>query len=271
MKFGTSGLRGLSEDLKGRASALYATAFGRYLLDSNRAVSGDAILIGRDFRDSSPEIAADLPARSQSSASRSSTAAPADTGAGALWPALRAASLMITGSHIPADRNGIKFYRPDGEIDKDDEAAITAAAAELDRAGFALPTAPGRPRIGRQNAWRCSQSAMRSSPLAHWPASRSASTSTAPWRAICWSICSSSSAPRSSPSPARTPSSPSIPKPSPETIALLKQAAKDHGLRCHRLADGDGDRPLVTDETGTPLRGDLLGLIAANFLHAVPS
>jgi phosphomannomutase len=38
MKFGTSGLRGLSEDLKGRASALYATAFGRYLLESGRAI-----------------------------------------------------------------------------------------------------------------------------------------------------------------------------------------------------------------------------------------
>ncbi|MBW9118438.1 phosphomannomutase, partial [Rhizobium cauense] len=58
MKFGTSGLRGLSVDLKGRAAALYATAFGRYLLGSGMARPGDAILIGRDFRDSSPEIAA---------------------------------------------------------------------------------------------------------------------------------------------------------------------------------------------------------------------
>ena len=33
-------------------------------------------------------------------------------------------------------------------------------------------------------------------------------------------------------------------------------------------ADGDGDRPLVTDQTGTPLRGDLLGLIACSFLGA---
>ncbi len=58
MKFGTSGLRGLSVDLKGRASALYATAFGRYLLDSGMARHGDVLLIGKDFRDSSPEIAA---------------------------------------------------------------------------------------------------------------------------------------------------------------------------------------------------------------------
>jgi phosphomannomutase len=40
MKFGTSGLRGLSEDLKGRASALYATAFGRYLLESKPPTPG---------------------------------------------------------------------------------------------------------------------------------------------------------------------------------------------------------------------------------------
>ena len=42
-----------------------------------------------------------------------------------------AAALMITGSHIPADRNGIKFYRPDGEINKNDEDAITRLASEL--------------------------------------------------------------------------------------------------------------------------------------------
>ncbi|MDB4332023.1 phosphomannomutase, partial [bacterium] len=33
-------------------------------------------------------------------------------------------SIMVTGSHIPFDRNGLKFYRPDGEITKADEQAI---------------------------------------------------------------------------------------------------------------------------------------------------
>ena len=32
--------------------------------------------------------------------------------------------IMVSGSHIPFDRNGIKFYLPDGEILKADEAAI---------------------------------------------------------------------------------------------------------------------------------------------------
>ncbi|NJK89538.1 MAG: hypothetical protein HC923_09145 [Myxococcales bacterium] len=34
---------------------------------------------------------------------------------------------MVTGSHIPFDRNGIKFNKPAGEVLKDDEAGILAA------------------------------------------------------------------------------------------------------------------------------------------------
>ncbi|MCT7085273.1 phosphomannomutase, partial [Salmonella enterica subsp. enterica serovar Oranienburg] len=39
--------------------------------------------------------------------------------------------IMVTGSHIPFDRNGLKFYRPDGEITKADELAILAAEVEF--------------------------------------------------------------------------------------------------------------------------------------------
>ncbi|MGO7770887.1 hypothetical protein ACC736_39275, partial [Rhizobium ruizarguesonis] len=49
---------------------------------------------------------------------------------------------MVTGSHIPADRNGIKFYLPDGEIDKSDEADITALAAEIELTGETVTQAP---------------------------------------------------------------------------------------------------------------------------------
>jgi phosphomannomutase len=53
-----------------------------------------------------------------------------------------------------------------------------------------------------------------------------------------------------------------------ETVALLQGWAVQHGLDAIISADGDGDRPLVTDETGTPVRGDLVGLIACRFLGA---
>ena len=42
------------------------------------------------------------------------------------------------------------------------------------------------------------------------------------------------------------------------------------GHRAHALvsADGDGDRPLVVDETGKVVRGDVLGILVADFLEA---
>ena len=41
----------------------------------------------------------------------------------------RRASIMVTGSHIPFDRNGIKFVKPSGEVLKEDESAILGAVA----------------------------------------------------------------------------------------------------------------------------------------------
>ena len=55
------------------------------------------------------------------------------------------ASIMVTGSHIPDDRNGIKFNRPAGEILKADEAGIRARRAGARRSS----TPPARWRAGQ--------------------------------------------------------------------------------------------------------------------------
>jgi phosphomannomutase len=55
---------------------------------------------------------------------------------------------------------------------------------------------------------------------------------------------------------------------SAETIERLQEWAREHRLDAIVSADGDGDRPLVADENGLPLRGDLLGLMACGFLGA---
>ena len=97
------------------------------------------MLIGRDLRSSSPLIAAQC-----AQAVADSGLKPIDCGA-VPTPALAMAAMqagspaiMITGSHIPDDRNGLKFYRPQGEIDKADEQRILAHHAAL-----ALDTMPG--------------------------------------------------------------------------------------------------------------------------------
>src|SRR6195952_214522 len=153
LKFGTSGLRGLSADLNGRPSAIYATAFARHLQKSGMAKPGDVILVGRDFRDSSPDVAAIC-----IGALARAGLVPIDCGtiptpALALYGLeLGAASLMITGSHIPADLNGIKFYRPDGEIDKRDEEAITAEAAAIGDQHIDATPAKAEDRSGQAEA-----------------------------------------------------------------------------------------------------------------------
>ena len=125
LKFGTSGLRGLVSLLDGEPAFDWTFAFCRMLRDGNRVNIGSEVFIGRDLRSSSLSI-------SQRVAAAISAAGLVPVDCGELpTPALAlhsmkrsAASIMITGSHIPDDRNGLKFYLPSGEITKADEAAI---------------------------------------------------------------------------------------------------------------------------------------------------
>jgi phosphomannomutase len=269
LKFGTSGLRGLSVDLNGRAAALYATAFARHLQKSGLAKAGDPILIGRDFRSSSPEVAAIC-----IGALKRAGLAPLDCGtiptpALALYGLeLKAACLMITGSHIPADRNGIKFYRPDGEIDKMDEAAIAAEAAAIGDGPLDATSGTAGDRSAtaeamffKRNTTLLPDNSLRGLTVGVYEHSSVA-------RDLLGLVLSHYGA-RVVPLGRSDDFIPvDTEAVSPETVALLKGWAPHYRLDAIVSADGDGDRPLVTDETGEPLRGDLLGLIAANFLGA---
>ncbi len=53
---------------------------------------------------------------------------------------------MITGSHIPFDRNGIKFYSASGEITKADETAIADAVVVVPKHGLLAELPAGQPR-----------------------------------------------------------------------------------------------------------------------------
>jgi phosphomannomutase len=269
LKFGTSGLRGLSRDLEGRPAALYATAFARHLLGSGQAQPGDTVLVGRDFRPSSRAIAAIVIGALQRTGLAPLDCGPVPTPALALFGlAHNAASLMVTGSHIPADRNGIKFYRPDGEIDKADETAITAIAATLkDAAIDATPaSAPDASRqvealfVDRYAGLLAPDTlkGVRIGVYEHSTVARDLFASVlSGFGAECIALGRSDVF-----IPVDTEAV------AAETIDKLRRWAGEHRLDAIVSADGDGDRPLVADETGTPLRGDLLGLIAANFLGA---
>ncbi|WP_296079604.1 phosphomannomutase [uncultured Agrobacterium sp.] len=269
LKFGTSGLRGLSEDLKGKASSLYAAAFARHLLNAGLAQPGDPILIGQDFRDSSPAIASSCIAALEGAGLKPIDCGALPTPALALYGlSLKAAALMITGSHIPADRNGIKFYRPDGEIDKQDETAIADLAANLKQdeltgeKGAAQTRATEATRLFyERNIGLLPEKALQGLKIGvyqHSTVARDLFVDVlAHYGAEVIALGRSESF-----IPVDTEAV------SPETLEKLKAWAPEHGLDAIVSADGDGDRPLLADETGTPLRGDLIGLITANFLKA---
>ncbi|MBB4952859.1 phosphomannomutase [Agrobacterium vitis] len=270
-KFGTSGLRGLSTELAGSVSALHATAFARMLLAKGYVQPGAGVLIGQDFRPSSPEIAAICMAALQRAGLTPIDCGTLPTPALALYGmSIGAPSLMITGSHIPADRNGIKFYRPDGEIDKADEVAITDLAAQLIDDADANRVAHGS---GDDHGLRAASLFM---------ARCSTVLPAGSLKGLTIGVYQHSSVGRDmlvtmlEGYGARVVplgwSDTFIPVDteavSAETCAKMSGWAKEHGLDAIVSTDGDADRPLVADEHGAPLRGDLLGLITAQFLKA---
>ena len=130
LKFGTSGLRGLAVELEGQAARRYVAAFLRHV-SSLAGPRTSKVFLGRDFRESSPAIARDCAAAIAAAGLEPVDCGTIPTPALALHAmAAGGAAIMVTGSHIPADRNGLKFYLPSGEISKADEAGILAALRE---------------------------------------------------------------------------------------------------------------------------------------------
>lgn len=270
MKFGTSGLRGLATDLRGPRTAGYTKAFALRLFETGAARPGDPIFIGRDLRDSSPAISA-MCADVLSEAGLNVVdcgALPTPALAGFAW-ANEAAALMVTGSHIPADRNGIKFFLPCAEIGKPDEAAITAMVEA------AVPATQSSARAGsvvfRQAealAWyrdrgsamvaQGALSGMRIGVYEHSSVARdflidflkSIGASVVPLGRTSHFVAVDTEA---------------IP---PETIGVFSAWAEEHGLDAIVSTDGDGDRPLIADESGAQLRGDIIGLVTARMVGA---
>jgi phosphomannomutase len=149
LAFGTSGLRGLVEDITDLEAYVNTRGFLEYLLDSGGAVFGESIVVAGDLRPST-----DSPERS---ILRAVTAAAKDLGFQVEYcgriptPALMSyalsrdcPSIMVTGSHIPFDRNGIKFNKRSGEVLKEDEAPILRAVERVRREEYLLPAERSR-------------------------------------------------------------------------------------------------------------------------------
>lgn len=269
MKFGTSGLRGLVGEIQGPVATRYAFAFARYLLARNLIECGSRVFIAYDFRPSSLGIASDC-ARGLERAGLQPISCGAIPTPALAYYAMEQGSpcLMVTGSHIPADRNGIKFYRPDGEIDKIDEAAITQlaldyAADQFDDHPIEIVDDGGEAYelFRARNSTILSPNALSGMKVGVYRHSTVA-------RDLLEDVLQGYGADV-------TPlghSDSFIPVDteavSQDTVNMLREWTAEHQLDAVVSADGDGDRPLISDEYGEPLRGDLIGLMTAKYLNA---
>jgi phosphomannomutase len=272
LKFGTSGLRGLVTELNGTPAFAYTRAFAEMLKeDGSAAAAGGAVLVGRDLRDSSPSIAGLCCA-----ALKEAGLSPVDCGA-LPTPALAyhgmrfgLPAIMVTGSHIPEDRNGLKFYRAKGEIDKRDEASILAFHRKLDLG--ALPDSARapcgtRPEVDLLAAYRARYlDFFGPAALAGLTVGVYQHSSVA--RDVIVEIVEALGA-RAVPLGRANSFIPVDTEAlREEDEVLARQWAGEEALDAIVSTDGDGDRPLIADATGAFLRGDLVGAITARYLGA---
>lgn len=261
-KFGTSGLRGLVTELTDDLCGAYVTAFLQ--------VGGPCacLCIGRDLRPSSPRIAAAVAAAAQAAGLQVRDLGEVPTPALAMAAGqMGAPAVMVTGSHIPADRNGLKFYSPQGEITKSQEQAITALMTSKallpalvicplgasDPAGAVAYLARYVDFLGPQ-----ALTGLRIGVYQHSSVARDM---------LCELIAALGGAPV-----ALGRADHFIPVDteavSDDMRARLRGWANNQPFDAILSADGDADRPLLTDAAGEVIPGDILGHLSARALGA---
>lgn len=264
VRFGTSGVRGLVSDLSDDVCQLYVDAFLQKIVPMSKR-----IVLGCDLRDSSPRIvkacAGAIHARGMNVLFVGALPTPA-----LAYFALteKIPAVMVTGSHIPFDRNGIKFYTSVGEIRKEDEIAITQAVT-MNRINF----------IGYdplQNLTILSKALTLYKKrytdffpayfLKGWRIGVYEHSSVA--RDFLSELLSEFGADVVSLGRADAFVPIDTEAVNESDQALGQKWAAEYRLDALLSTDGDADRPLIGDETGNWLRGDIVGLLCAMYLNA---
>jgi phosphomannomutase len=272
--FGTSGVRGLVVEMTDQVCWLYVSAFIQYLKSSQQLKVGEKVAVAGDLRFSSPRIMAAAMRAVRDHGCEPVNCGHVPTPAVALYGFSHGLpSMMVTGSHIPDDRNGIKFNTPTGEILKADELAIREQMVllsedEFDSAGgfvqpFALPVviaAANDDYIKRFTDFFPATCLVGKKIGLYEHSSVSRDCMRVIFEALGASVISLG----------RSEQFVSVDTEAirPQDMVLAKQWAEEHGFDCIISTDGDGDRPLVSDENGNWLRGDVAGILCAEYLQA---
>ncbi|GLQ54958.1 phosphomannomutase [Devosia nitrariae] len=267
LKFGTSGLRGLATELNGPPAYRYTRAFLEVLIDRGTVSAGSHVALGRDLRSSSPGIAGRVAAAVADLDLRAIDCGALPTPALSLFAAARGIpAIMITGSHIPDDRNGLKFYSPAGEIDKRDEAAITERVCRVPASSAVASSSTEADQTALEDYKARYLDFLPGEPLAGLRIGVYQHSSVA--RDLLFDVLChlGADAHRLGRSETFIPVDTEALR--PQDVASLERWARVDRFDAIVSTDGDADRPLIADENGRFVRGDLVGAITSHWLAA---
>ncbi|WP_249110512.1 phosphomannomutase [Neokomagataea anthophila] len=271
--FGTSGARGLVTAMTDEICCVYTQAFLRHLRAIGQFEAGALVAVAGDLRPSTPRIMAACIAAIQLEGGVPVYGGTVPTPALCTYAfARRMPSLMVTGSHIPADRNGIKFNRVDGEFLKSDEAAMRDVAVTvpdgLFRADGSFVQAVSLPPVTDMVAEYVARyrdafgdTVLKGQTLGVYQHS-SVGRDVVP---LILQALGAEVVPLAR-SEVFVPVDTEAVRPEDKALAL--EWGKEGRFQAVLTMDGDADRPLLADENGQWLRGDVLGILCARFLKA---
>lgn len=255
--FGTSGARGLVVDFKPELCAAFVHAFLRVIIKQYHVKK---VALAIDNRPSSYQMAQACATAIIDQGHEVVFLGVIPTPALAYFTAVNdIPGIMVTGSHIPFDRNGLKFYRPDGEISKSDESAILSESYSF-AAVQSLPNLIEHKEAADLYVKRYT-SLFDSSLLLgkrigiyeHSSAGRELYSII--FKQLGAEVISLGRSDEFVPIDTEAVSD--------KDRELARYWVQEYQLDTIFSTDGDGDRPLVSDENGEWLRGDILGLLAS--------
>ena len=287
--FGTSGARGLATAMTDSVCYAYAKGFLQYLESIGEIKrAGGRVAVGGDFRPSTSRVMEAVCRAADDLGYRAVNCGKIPSPAVALFGfENKIPSIMVTGSHIPDDRNGIKFNKCAGEVLKTDEQGMSSQIVELDDAlfgadgswssSFSLPGNTLQRELQRGAPQEVSPEAGENYVMRYLNFFAHDALSglhvgvyqhSAVGRDVLVKILSHLGA-------EVTPlgrSEKFMPVDTeairPEDVQLAADWASSGQFDAIVSADGDSDRPLVSDEHGNWLRGDIAGILCAKYLEA---
>lgn len=284
LRFGTSGLRALVTEMTDMECYINARGFIDFLKECDEIDDEhNQIALGGDLRTSTPVIMASVAQAIEDSGCKVLCCGKVPTPTLAYFAIENnIPGIMVTGSHIPEDRNGIKFTKKSGEVLKTDEADILKNVAKIRELVSSLGqdeslfNKKGMFKIAKEEPASDFETKSIDMYIKRYSDVFSADLlkgkrivlyqHSAVGRDIEKTIFEGLGAEVITIERSDKFVPVDTEKVSERTIELLRKAAEEYKPFALISTDGDSDRPLLADENGKFLPGDKLGALVSVFL-----